>query len=286
MKAFTSFILAFLSFFCNLFGLPAYPHGKSVDMDRFELVWSDEFDSEELDKSVWSAHYGYNADESGTYIRKGSYWNTKMCSIQNGALHIETKYYPNGIDNNGKPGWYTAGIDTSESFSRKYGYFECRCILPKGVGLWSAFWLYTGEMVNVGNGGIDGSEIDVFESAYYAGRYPNSVSSAIHYDGYGDEHKSKQICYSRITNNDPYEQYNTYGVEWNEKEYIFYINGIEAGRSDFGGASQVPEWLILSVEVGGENAIPAKSWAGQSIEKNKTAPTDFIVDYVRVYQYK
>lgn len=286
MKALTSFFMAILSFFFGIFGLPTYPRGEEVNMDKFELVWADEFDGDRLDKDIWGAHYGYAADESGTYIRKGGYWNDKMCTVENGALHIATKYYPNGIDDNGKPGWYTCGIDTSNSFSQTYGYFECRCILPKGMGLWSAFWLYTAGACSIGNEGTDGSEIDVFESAYYSTTHRNSVSSAIHFDGYDESHKSTGVCHSRIVGNDPYEQFNTYAVEWNENEYIFYINGIESGRSNFGGVSQVPEWLVLSVEVGGSNAVPTKSWAGASIEKNKVPPTDFIVDYVRVYRYK
>lgn len=287
VKALISVALAVASFFCNIFGLPTYPHGKTVDMSKFELVWSDEFDGDELNTRIWSDHYGYTADASGTFIRRGGYWNQKMCSVENGALHIATRYYPDGFEGNGKPGWYTSGIDTSTSYKQKHGYFECRCILPKGVGLWSAFWIYSGDEMNIGNGGVDGSEIDVFESAYYANkRYPNSVSSAIHYDGYGEYHKSKLVCWSRITENDPYEEFNTYGVEWNEDEYIFYINGVEAGRTKFGGASQMEEWLILSVEVGGEGGVPSKSWAGESIDDNTEAPTDFVVDYVRAYQYK
>lgn len=280
--------LAIASLFCNIFGLPAYPYGKSVDMDKFELCWSDEFDGTEVDTAKWGAHGGWAADASGTFIRKGSYWNTKMCSVQDGALHISTKYYPDGFEGNGKPGWYTAGLDTSGKFKQCKGYYECRCILPKGTGLWSAFWIYDGAVGNIGNGGVDGAEIDIFESAKYhlGGKQMNSVSSAIHYDGYAENHKQKTICWTRITENNPYEEFNTYGLEWNDDGYIFYINGIKVGKTDFGGACQVPEFMLLSVEVGGENAVPDESWAGPSIETNTEAPTDFIVDYVRVYQYK
>ena len=85
--------------------------------------------------------------------------------------------------------------------------------------------------------------------------------------------------------NNPYEKFNTYGLEWNEKEYIFYVNGIKTGRSSFGGASMVPEFLILSVEVGEENAISGASWA-EGVLAPGCETTDFIVDYVRAYQYK
>lgn len=287
-RIFVSIFLAIASLFCEIFGMPALPHGKPVDMSKFELVWSDEFDGTELDKNNWGSHCGWKADQTGSYIRKGGYWNDKMCTVYDGNLHIRTEYYPDGFENNGKPGWYTAGIDTAEKFSQCGGYYECRCILPKGTGLWSAFWIYSGDVGNIGNGGVDGAEIDIFESAkYHLGKNSrNSVSSAIHYDGYDEFHQSKTVHWTKVLDNDPYENYNTYSVEWNEKEYIFYINGIKVGRSDFGGTSQMSEFLILSVEVGGENGVPDESWAGPSIETNTEAPTDFIVDYVRVYQYK
>ena len=287
VKAIISFGLAVASLFCNIFGLPTYPHGKEVDMNKFELVWADEFDGSDIDSTKWGCHGDWAADSTGSYARKGGYWNRDMCSVQDGNLHIATKYFPDGYKGNGKPGWYSAALDTMQGrFEQTYGYFECRCILPKGVGLWSAFWLYTGDVGNIGNGGVDGSEIDVFESAYYSNKHQNTVSGAIHYDGYGEYHKQKKVYWSRLTQNNPYEEYNTYSVEWNEKEYIFYINGVKVAKTDFGGACQVPENIILSVEVGGENGIPAQSWAGPSIDTNTAAPTDFIVDYVRVYQYK
>lgn len=135
--------------------------------------------------------------------------------------------------------------------------------------------------------GEKGAEIDIFESPYYhlGGKDKNSVSSNLHINGYGPELKSNNVSFARVLGNDPYEEYNTYGVEWNEDGYIFYINGVETGRSDF-GVSKAPEWMILSVEVGGNNAQPEDNWAGAAIDTNTEALTDFIIDYVRVYQYK
>ena len=44
-------------------------------------------------------------------------------------------------------------------------------------------------------------------------------------------------------------------------------------------------YLILSVEVGGNNAVPEKDWTGGPLTPDCT-PTDFIIDYVRAYQHK
>ena len=150
--------------------------------------------------------------------------------------------------------------------------------------MWSAFWLNCDSMNTVGNGGKDGAEIDVFESAFYDTVLKNRVSTNIHYDGYGEDLKSTNVTTPVILNN-PYKEYNTYGLEWNENEYIFYINGLETGRSSFGGTSLVEEYLILSVEVGGSNGVAQDNRAGKALQSD-FVPTDFIVDYVRAYQYK
>ena len=113
----------------------------------------------------------------------------------------------------------------------------------------------------------------------------NVVSSAIHYDAYGSDHQKQTVCTPFLTDNDPYEEYNTYGVEWNEKEYIFNINGKETGRTDFGSPSRVPEYMIINVNVSGTNGFPLNGWAGNALTYDSVAPTDFIIDYVRVYQY-
>lgn len=257
---------------------PYVPHKSD-----FVLTWSDEFDGEGLDYTKWGGH----CFDEGTAMRKGGFWNLDFAQVKNGNLHIKTEFCPEGYNGNNQPGWYTCGIDTSRSFEQKYGYFEVRCILPKGVGQWSAFWLMCDGVGTVGNEGTDGTEIDIFESAFYAADSfeRNRVTCNLHYDGYSEEHRSVNVCAPYIFLNNPYEEFNTYGLEWNEEEYIFYINGIKVGKSSFGGVSKTPEWPILSVEIGGEAGVAGESWVGASVETNIEPLTDFIVDYVRVYQY-
>lgn len=284
LRPLASVILAVVSLFLSVFDLPTVPYGKTVNMDRFELVWADEFNGDSLDTTVWKQ----SGRVSQSTLRRGGYWNTDMARVHDGDLHIVTEYYPDGYNGNGKPGWYTAGIDTQDSFTQCYGYYEVRCILPEGYGLWSAFWMMNHGVGTIGDEGRDGTEIDIFESAYFSekGLKKNSVSSNLHFDGYGEAHQQRNVCHTLLTANNPYKEYNTYGLEWNEDGYTFYVNGVKTGKSDFGGVSRNPEWLLLSVEVGGDNAVPGESWAGPSIETDTSLVSDFVVDYVRVYQYK
>ncbi len=278
LKPIISMLTTIIMTLCFWLDIPCYPMGEELDMDKFEITFADEFEGE-LDRSVWSGHYQYG---NKTVSRKGSYWNQYLAETKDGNLVIPVVYLEDGMGGEGA-GWYTAGIDTDadapNGFSQKFGYFECRCILPKGADVWSAFWLMNSGVFDVDGNGQDGTEIDIFESDGYEKLLKYNVSSNLHFDGYGDAHQ-KMGAKRFLLSNNPYEEYNTYGLEWNEDEYIFYINGVETFRTSFGGVSQNPEYLILSVEMRGEDGIPSE---------RANTPADgaeFIVDYVRVYQYK
>lgn len=277
-QSITAFFASVIMFLCLSLDIPCYPLGEKIDMDKFTETFSDEFNGE-LDRNIWSGHYQYGTTSEA---RKGSYWNQYLAYTENGNLIIPVTYIEEGMG--GKPaGWYSAGIDTDndspKGFSQKYGYFECRCILPEGADIWSAFWLMNEGVYNEDGNGTDGTEIDIFESNCYEKLLKNSITSNLHFDGYGEAHQNLGAKQFLIKNN-PYEEFNTYGLEWNEDEYIFYINGIETFRTDYGGVSQNEEYLILSVEMRGENGVPSER-INESAED-----AEFIVDYVKVYQYK
>jgi len=256
-------------------GIPVTPRGQKLDLDRFTLVWSDEFGAGALDTANWRGH-NYTG---GASKRQDGWWCLDMAQVRDdNMLHIPSAYFEDGLAG-GPAGYYSAGINTKGLHEQKYGYFEARCKLPKGEGLWSAFWMQCDAMGNVDGSGRDGMEIDIYESPYYreACRWKkNAVTSNLHYDGYGEAHRVTNTAYCHVKK--PYDTFHTYGLEWNENEYIFYIDGKVTGRSSFGGVSQAPEYLVLSVE------HQFKGWAGDI--RNNTEMTDFVIDYVRVYQYK
>jgi beta-glucanase (GH16 family) len=263
---------------CVALDIPCYPMGEKLDLDKFDLTFEDDFEGE-LDRSVWSGHYQYG---NTTVSRKGSYWNQYLAETKEGNLVIPVVYLEEGMGGEGA-GWYSAGVDTDadaqNGFSQKFGYFECRCILPKGSDIWSAFWLMNSGVFDEDGDGRDGTEIDIFESDCYGDFIENAITSNLHFDGYGDAHQ-KHGATKFLLKNNPYEEFNTYGLEWNENEYIFYINGVETFRTDFGGVSQNEEYLILSVEMKGEDGVPSER------ENVPAEGAEFIIDYVKVYQYK
>ena len=261
--------------------LVRYPWGSkansTVDLSKFTLVLEDEFEGSRLNSRIWNHH------DQGP--RRGGYWDDSQVEVRDGNLVIKTSYNEDGEYG---PGYYSACVASDYLFEQTYGYFECRCILPAAEGLWSAFWLMNKQVGKDGNPGTNGTEIDIFESPHWyrgkTGRDNSMVTSNLHWGGYSFQTKYRNVTIAKANN--PYEEYNTYGLEWNKDGYIFYINGVETGRSSAGGVSQVPEYMMLSVEVDGVVSEPYHGWSG-NIKNNKDGvlPAEFVVDYVRVYQY-
>ena len=259
---------------------PVTPFKDSIDMSRFELVFADEFDHG-FDDAVWQGHYVYG--DNDTQKRDSAYWNREQVSFtDDGCLKLTVAYKEDGPAG---ANYYSYGMETNPNknyngrhtgYEQLYGYFEIRCILPKGKGLNPAFWLLTdGMWADDTDGGVTGAEVDVFETDTDndpGDRDYGSVFHTIHVDAYGDAHRSE--WQGAFYADDPYNKFNTYGVEWNEEGYIFYVNGVETARTDFGGVCRVPLYLIISVGV------------DDNVKQNSDLPASLIVDYVRAYQYK
>ncbi|MBQ7542264.1 MAG: glycoside hydrolase family 16 protein [Clostridia bacterium] len=296
LYVFLAFVTAAAPNLCLRLNMPRTPQGQTLDRSKFTLTWRDEFDGDTLDKSKWGNSWWET-------MRKGGYWHEDMVSVEDGDLVIraeyldtplENRYYEKWHDNINfdpyLPGYYTGEINTRGKFEQCYGYFEVRCILPAGTGLWSSFWMMNEGVFNVDGFGDDGTEVDVFESMYYKDHWRgmDAVIGGIHYDGYAADSKGDSIG-KFFLQNDPYTQYNTYGLEWNKDEYIFYINDVECDRISTGGVSDNPEHLILSVEIAGKDGVADADRHGTgkiTHTPKRNWPVEFRVDYVRVYQYK
>ena len=269
-------IIAIVNVFLLIFNTSsADKKDTSIDLSGFELTFSDEFDGESLDLSKWGPHNDFG-------VRKGGFWSGDQARVEDGNLIISTQYKEDGEFG---PGWYTCGLSTYGLFEQAYGYFECRCILPKGQGLWSAFWMSNPNVGIESKKATQGAELDIMESPFFhlGGSRSWKITQNIHYSGYGLKTKYKNVGIFNL-DNDPYENYNTYGLLWTPDEYVFCINGKEVARTAYGGVSTQPEFLILSCEVDGGEATPTFGWSG-NIEKNdkSTFLAEFRVDYVRAY---
>ncbi|MBQ3602960.1 MAG: glycoside hydrolase family 16 protein [Clostridia bacterium] len=268
-------VIACLVAIAECFGLaildtPTTPRGQELDLTGYELVFEDEFEGNALNTDVWQYR--------GSGPRRGGFNAESQVKVENGNMVITGDYQKNGTYGEG---WYTGMVKLRERYCK--GYFEIRCIVNAGSGFWSAFWIqadapYT---ASISKGGVGGCEIDIFESMSYDNTFGrNSVSQTVHcagVDGVQEGFQSRML--GDFYGKNIYEEYNTYGLEWNDEEYIFYINGVETCRTSFGnGVSEVMEDVIVSLEIPDEEKLA-------KLDK-ESYHTEFIVDYVKIYQPK
>jgi len=244
-----------------LFDSAQTPRGQALDLSDYQIVFEDEFNAPALDLTKW--------EYRGSGARSGGFMSPGQVFTKDGNLILRAEYRADGEYG---AGWYSGMIRTVEDYTS--GYFECRCIASEGGGFWSAFWLNSPGMgsAEASNGGIGGAELDIFEAFNYKNiKNYNSVSLNVHVGGYGDGLRSENLGSYKVK--DPYTTYNTYGLEWTPEYYIFYINGVECVRSNFkDGVSQGLEYAILSLELPKE------------FSEEPGFSTDFVIDYVKIYQ--
>ena len=269
-KAIAALLVVFELIGLTVFDRPVRPLGDELDLTGYELVFEDEFEGNALNTDVW--------DYRGSGPRRGGFNAESQVRVENGNMIMTGDYQTDGTYGEG---WYTGMIKLKERYCK--GYFEIRCILNEGSGFWSAFWIqadapYT---ASISKGGIGGAEIDIMESYNDENhkRY-ESVAQTIHcagVNGATEGYQSERLGYYK--GNNIHEEYNTYGLMWTDDEYIFYVNGVETCRSSFGdGVSEVLEDVIVSLEIPDETQLAA-------LDK-ETYSTEFIVDYVKIYQPK
>jgi len=235
--------------------LPSAPPGK-----RWDLAWNDEFSGAFLDSTKWS-----HSCETPCPRRDG-HWTGDAAYLDGDGQLVMEIYEEDGA-------YYDGSIHTQGKFEHTFGYYEARIKLHREGGHWPAFWLMCNGVGSIGDEGRDGTEIDVMEKPWATGLLKPVTNHAMHWDGYGPEGGSA----SRISLTPRVmEGWHTYGLWWSPDEYVFYIDGREVWRTDAGGVSQVPEYLILSDEIGDSFIFM------ESIE-DALLPDFWYVDYVRVF---
>lgn len=231
-----------------------------IDGKTYVRTFYDEFGGTELDDTKWS--------RSPEWYRQGDYckWSKEMSYLDGkGHLILGCKYADNGD-------LLCGAIRSRDKFEQRYGYFESSVKLQQVDGFWSAFWLMPKNIDLYGqDGGADGTEIDIFEAFSVKKK---SINHAVHYDGYGERHKSKGTSVTA----DVYDgKYHKFSLLWDENNYIFYIDDKETYRltSKDVDISQVATYIKFSLE-------SSLGWTGKP--KAEDMPSGISVDYVKVYQ--
>ena len=152
-RFFAGILAAFELFNAAAFKTAVHPYGKELDLSDYTLVFSDEFDADELDTDVWYTR--------ANGARRSGYNGASQIRQENGNLIITGEYLENGEYGEG---WYAGAVALKQKYTK--GYFEIRCICNDSKDFWSAFWFQGNHSYDpeLSKGGIGGAEIDIFEA--------------------------------------------------------------------------------------------------------------------------
>ena len=256
--------------------IPLDPSLSDLDKQRalYTLTWSDEFDGDKLDKTKWGYEGSstHRNNELQTYCDLDSERNVYL---EDGNMVIEArKENRNGYQ-------YTSGsVHTKRKHLFQYGMFEISARLPKGKGVWPAFWLL-GVDPRTGNDAWPRTgELDILEMI--GGEVEDSTAhGTIHTTDENGNHISQgsSMVLDSGTFNDAFH---TFGVIWTETEVYWYVDEtiyFYADMTDpnYDKAFNTYEaYIIINLAIGG-------SWAGTPAATTKF-PARYYIDYVRVYQ--
>ena len=227
-----------------------------------KLVWSDEFDKPGLpDAGKWGNEVGfirnnelqyYNSRRIENYvIDKGN-----LLLIGRKESYETANYTSASITTDGKTSWF-------------YGRIEARIKLPKGQGMWPAFWMLGQNIHQVGWPKC--GEIDIMEHI----NNEDLLHGTFHW--YNDKHVS-----SGGTTPCDVTQFHNYSIEWDKEAVKLFLDGNkywEVSIKDNVNSTEEfhkPHYIILNMAIGGD-------WP-KNPDATTVFPDTMYVDYVRVYQ--
>lgn len=242
---------------------------------EWKQIFGDEFNDNMVDLQKWGKCYYwysqyYDGCANGNELQ---YYTGSQVSESGGSLRLTAeKRNVQGWNGTAEQTYnYTSGMlstvrynyesYTHVPFATTYGYFEARIKMPKGQGLWPAFWLLEEDQTSP-------PEIDIME---FLGHDPSTVYMNYHYIDNGN--KQDQSTY---TTTDFTQDWHTYAVNWEKGKITWYIDGI--ARKTFVGnqVTDKPMYILINLAVGGD-------WPG-SPDGTTPFPSTMEVDYVRVYK--
>jgi len=230
----------------------------------------------------------------------GSAVNSSKWTLETGdnVNNHEREYYTSGTNNAALDGqghlvitakkenpanyqcWYgtcqytSARMNTSGKFSAQYGHVEARMKIPRGQGMWPAFWMLGTDIGSVGwpNSG----EIDVMENV---GFEPSTIHGTIHGPGYSGS-AGIGAGYTLANGQAFADAFHTFAVDWAPNSVKWSVDGVvyqTRTPADVGGntwAFNKPFFLILNLAVGGY-------WPGDP-NSSTAFPAQLVVDSVSV----
>jgi len=228
----------------------------------WNLVWSDEFNYNGLpDTSKWGNEAGFIRNNELQYYTRQRIENSRV--VDGNLLIIGKKESYNNAN------YTSASLVTDGKKSWTYGKVEARIKMPKGQGMWPAFWMLGQNIHTVGWPKC--GEIDIMEHI----NNEDLLHGTLHW--YNEKHAS-----SGGTTPCDVTKFHNYSIEWDKEFVRLLLDGNkywEVNIKDGINSTeefQKPHYIILNLAIGGD-------WP-KNPDLTTVFPDTMYVDYVRVYQ--
>ena len=242
-------------------------------LEGYTLVWSDEFNENEIDANKWSYELGDGTDYG---LKPGWGNNEKQLytdSSENSFITQDATTSALAITAlKDGDGFTSARVTTQNTFTTRFGRVSVRAKIPKGQGMWPAIWLLGANKTEIDWPGC--GEIDIME---ILGNKTNKLLSTLHYTGEDNKYESIENTHV-LSTGDFSESYHEYTLDWTPDKLSFSLDNnflyevpIESDMKEY----LRDFYLILNVAVGGN--LPGE------VDETTSFPQAMLVDYVRVY---
>lgn len=231
-----------------------------------KIIWEENFDGSELENESWNILTGDGCpDLCGWGNQERQIYTSENHELANGFLKITAKK---------KGDKYTSTrINTIGKKEFQYGKIEIRAQLPKGKGIWPAFWMLGSNIDEVG--WPLAGEIDILE---YVGKEPETIFTTLHTkDSYGVSKNTRKDIVKGIE-----DGFHTFAIDWSKDRIAFLIDGIlfytfsPESKDEKVWPFDQPYYIIVNMAIGG-------SFGGPEVD-DSIFPQEFIIDYIKVYQ--
>jgi beta-glucanase (GH16 family) len=246
------------------------PHGPVTwTPGTWTIVWQDEFEGPAgtaPDPTKWAhetGNWGWGNHELQDYTD-----STNNAALDGeGHLVITARAEPsNGSD------YTSARLTTKGLFERTYGRFEARMRLPRGRGMWPAFWILGNDIDQVGWPKC--GEMDIMEEN---GSLPTAVSSSLHGSVQTDNVDFADTQWQEVPGGADVD-FHVYAVEWDPANIVFLVDDhayfqLNHARRPIWDYDH-PFFILVNLAVGGLFPGPP--------DATTVFPQTLAVDYVRV----
>jgi beta-glucanase (GH16 family) len=250
---------------------------------QWNIVWDDEFNGTTINTNIWAFDIGSDCpDNCGWGNNELEYYTSRTNNAYvdgAGLLHIVAQQESYDGYNYTSARLKTQGLYATPT----YGRMEARIQIPRGQGIWPAFWMLGNNINSVGWPTC--GEVDIMENIGKTSDQGTDHGTIHGPQGSGDYNGGAGVggTYTLPGGAALADNFHIYGVQWTPNQITWFMDNTNFFTATPASLPSGGTWVftnsqffILNIAVGG-------NWPGNP-DGTTVFPQQMLVDYVRVYE--